>query len=136
VTRLAPALHTEVLVIHDRGDGEVPWQHGHAIARAWPGARVLDTDGLGHRRILRDPLVVSAAVEFLASHAVCAGRAGAPGLDGDRLLAGGGARPAADRSGLDDYARRWPTFTAAGSGMPEAPAPPSCASTGPQYVGP
>jgi pimeloyl-ACP methyl ester carboxylesterase len=66
VTRLAPSLGVPALVVHDRGDAEVPWQHGDAIARAWPGARLLTTDALGHRRILRAPEVVRAAVAFVA----------------------------------------------------------------------
>ena len=52
VPRLAPRLKTPALVIHDRGDGIVPWTQGAALARAWPGARLLSTDGLGHGRIL------------------------------------------------------------------------------------
>jgi pimeloyl-ACP methyl ester carboxylesterase len=67
VTALAPALTAPALVIHDRGDAEVPWQHGRVITRAWPGAALLLTDGLGHRRILRDRDVVAAAVAFLAA---------------------------------------------------------------------
>ena len=67
VAALAPGLHTPLLVIHDRGDAEVPWQHGRVIAHAWRGAALLLTDGLGHRRILRDPDVVAAAVAFLAA---------------------------------------------------------------------
>src|SRR5207245_9717259 len=51
---LAPALTPPVLVIHDRGDAEVPWQHGAAIARAWRESEMLMTEGLGHERILRD----------------------------------------------------------------------------------
>ena len=64
---LAPALVAPLLVIHDRGDAEIPWQHGAAIARAWRGAEMLMTEGLGHRRILRDPDVVAAAVAFVAA---------------------------------------------------------------------
>jgi len=67
VSALAPALRLPLLVVHDRADGEVPWQHGRAIAHAWPGAGLLMTDGLGHRRILRDPDVVAATVAFLAA---------------------------------------------------------------------
>ena len=67
VAALAPALATPLLVIHDRGDAEVPWQHGKVIAHAWRGASMLMTDGLGHRRILRDPDVVAAAVAFVAA---------------------------------------------------------------------
>jgi pimeloyl-ACP methyl ester carboxylesterase len=64
---LAPALSAPLLVIHDRGDAEVPWQHGREVVRAWRGAALLTTDGLGHRRILRHPDVVAAAVAFLAA---------------------------------------------------------------------
>jgi pimeloyl-ACP methyl ester carboxylesterase len=64
---LAPALDTALLVIHDRGDAEVPWQHGAGITGAWRGAEMLMTDGLGHHRILRAPDVVRAAVTFLVA---------------------------------------------------------------------
>jgi pimeloyl-ACP methyl ester carboxylesterase len=67
VTALAPALHTPLLVVHDRGDAEIPWQHGLVTARAWPGAELRLTDGLRHRRILRAPDVVAAAVAFVAA---------------------------------------------------------------------
>jgi pimeloyl-ACP methyl ester carboxylesterase len=66
-TALAPALRTPLLVIHDRADAEVPWQHGMALARAWPGAEPLLTDGLGHRRILRDPDVIATTTAFLTA---------------------------------------------------------------------
>jgi len=36
-----------LLVVHERDDREVPWADGAAIAAAWPGARRLDTEGLG-----------------------------------------------------------------------------------------
>jgi pimeloyl-ACP methyl ester carboxylesterase len=67
VPTLAPALRPPLLVVHDRGDGEIPWQHGLVITRAWRAAELLMTDGLGHRRILRDPDVIAAAVAFLAA---------------------------------------------------------------------
>lgn len=53
------------LVVHDRQDKEVRWEDGAAIAGAWPGARLLTTEGLGHRRILRDAEVIGSAVAFL-----------------------------------------------------------------------
>lgn len=53
------------LVIHDTGDREVPFHHGEAYAAAWPGAKLMRTEGLGHRRILRDPGVIAAAMAFL-----------------------------------------------------------------------
>jgi len=63
---MAPrAAAAPLLVVHDHSDAEVPFASGSAIAEAWPGARLLATDGLGHRRILRDPEVIDAAVSFL-----------------------------------------------------------------------
>lgn len=54
------------LVVHDRHDKEVRWEDGAAIAGAWPGATLLTTEGLGHRRILRDAGVIEQVVTFLA----------------------------------------------------------------------
>jgi pimeloyl-ACP methyl ester carboxylesterase len=53
------------LLIHDHGDPDVPYRNAEEIAAAWPGARVLATEGLGHRAVLRDPAVVRSAVAFL-----------------------------------------------------------------------
>jgi pimeloyl-ACP methyl ester carboxylesterase len=65
IPRLAPRLKTPALVIHDRGDAFVPWKQGAALARAWPGARLLSTEGLGHGRILEADAVLRAAVDFI-----------------------------------------------------------------------
>ena len=56
-----------LLVVHDRNDAEVGWADGAAIAEAWPGARLISTHGLGHRRILRAPEVVADVVSFVAA---------------------------------------------------------------------
>ncbi len=61
---LAPAMTTPLYVVHDRDDREVPYEEGVATVRAWPGARLLTTGGLGHRRVLDDPEVIDAAVGF------------------------------------------------------------------------
>ena len=66
IPRLAPRLNTPALVIHDRGDGIVPWTQGAAQARAWPGARLLSTEGLGHGLILESDIMIRPAVEFVA----------------------------------------------------------------------
>lgn len=62
--------HTTVpptLIVHDRTDRRVEAWQGAALAGSWPGSRLLRTDRLGHHRILRDPDVVSDAVEFLTA---------------------------------------------------------------------
>lgn len=53
------------LIVHDRGDRDVPVSHAERLQRAWPEARLLLTEGLGHRRILRDPAVIAAAIDLL-----------------------------------------------------------------------
>ena len=65
VARLAPRLRAPALVVHDRGDAVVPWAQGAALARAWPGARLLGTRGLGHGRILEAEVTRQAAVDFI-----------------------------------------------------------------------
>jgi pimeloyl-ACP methyl ester carboxylesterase len=62
---LARELRVPALVVHDREDTDVPYTHAEEIVGSWPGARLVPTTGLGHRAILRDPVVVSAAVEVL-----------------------------------------------------------------------
>lgn len=63
--RAAPGLRIPLLVIHDRMDREAPFAGGEALARSWPGARLIPTEGLGHTRILWDEQVVSTATAFL-----------------------------------------------------------------------
>ncbi|WP_369916216.1 hypothetical protein [Plantactinospora sp. KBS50] len=52
--------------MHDRDDAAVPYGDGVAIAAAWTGATLRATDGLGHHRLLRDPEVIAAVVDFVA----------------------------------------------------------------------
>jgi pimeloyl-ACP methyl ester carboxylesterase len=61
--------HVELLLVHDRDDDEVPRRFGERIAAAWPRARLVTTEGLGHHRIARDPAIVDAAATFLAEGA-------------------------------------------------------------------
>jgi len=62
---LARDMRVPLLVIHDRDDREVGWDHGAAIARAWPGAELVTTTGLGHHRIVSDPGVIQQVLAFL-----------------------------------------------------------------------
>ena len=66
VAAFAGGLKTELLIVHDKDDAEVQWADGELLARSWPGALLVTTTGLGHRRILRDPGVVARAVGFLS----------------------------------------------------------------------
>lgn len=55
------------LVVHDRGDEEVPYSDGQAVASAAPAGVLVTTEGLGHHRIIRDSGVIERAVEFLSA---------------------------------------------------------------------
>jgi len=72
VARLAPRLSAPALVIHDREDRHVAWTQGARVAKLWPGARLMSTDGLGHRRILEDERVTCAAADFIAGRSAIA----------------------------------------------------------------
>ena len=62
----AAELSIPALIIHDKDDSEVPWQQGEMLANAWPGARFVQTQGLGHTRILRDRATIQKAINFIA----------------------------------------------------------------------
>lgn len=62
---LAPDMDVPALIVHDRDDAQVALDDAEALAAAWPGARLVTTEGLGHGRILRDPKVIDEAVSFL-----------------------------------------------------------------------
>ncbi len=62
---LVRRIRTPLMVVHDVGDEEVPISNGYAYTTG-SQVRVLATDGLGHRRILRDLHVVETATEFVA----------------------------------------------------------------------
>lgn len=61
----ARAMTVPLLVVHDRDDRDTFWSEGAALAKAWPGARLLTTEGLGHRRILRDASVIDEVTQFI-----------------------------------------------------------------------
>ncbi|HEY4057243.1 MAG TPA: alpha/beta fold hydrolase [Kofleriaceae bacterium] len=60
--RLVGPRDTALTVIHDRSDREVPFHGSEALVAAWPGAHLVPTDGLGHRRVLREPAVIDEVV--------------------------------------------------------------------------
>lgn len=64
VPRHAPHLYQPALFIHSTDDRVIAIDDSLAGAAAWPGARHLRVEGLGHKRILADPAVVAAAIEF------------------------------------------------------------------------
>ena len=54
------------LILHDRLDREVHFSDGETLAAAWPAAEFIATEGLGHRRIMRDPAIIERLVTHVA----------------------------------------------------------------------
>ena len=65
LAKLSASLHTPALILHDRQDEEIPYEESAEIAATWPGARLLSTEGLGHRKILKDEPTLAEATRFL-----------------------------------------------------------------------
>ncbi len=55
------------LIIHDQDDSLIPFADGEAIACAWPQARFVVTQALGHRNLLRSEQVISEVSLYMAS---------------------------------------------------------------------
>ena len=64
--RYADTLQIPFLVLHDKGDREVAYEQGLGLSSALPNVEFVSTDGLGHRRIVRDPEVARKVVEFVS----------------------------------------------------------------------
>jgi pimeloyl-ACP methyl ester carboxylesterase len=66
---VAPRIRVPTLVVHDRGDRINAFADGQAYAHAIQGAQLLPTEGLGHRRILKDPAVLAQVAVFAGASA-------------------------------------------------------------------
>ena len=74
-----------LLVVHDRRDRETLHDDSVRLVDSWPGpARLISTEGLGHRRLLVDARVIRDVVGFVKS-----GAAAADGTAEDRLVGPG-----------------------------------------------
>jgi pimeloyl-ACP methyl ester carboxylesterase len=67
IAQVGATLTTSALIIHDPADTDVPFADAQVIAASWPAARLYVTEGLGHRRILRDRDVIAMAVSFITA---------------------------------------------------------------------
>lgn len=53
------------LIVHDSEDHDVDSSHGQRMHAAWQGSELLETKGLGHRRILRNRKTIRRIVDFI-----------------------------------------------------------------------
>ena len=61
---VGPRVRVPTLVVHDRGDSINRFADGEAYRDAIAGARLVATEGLGHRRMLQAPEVLQAVAAF------------------------------------------------------------------------
>ena len=66
VTRIAGKVDLPLLLVHDQNDRQVPVLESARTAHVLPGAELMVTRGLGHNRLLADPTVVRAVVDFVS----------------------------------------------------------------------
>ncbi len=65
---LVQAAHSEpvpTLIVHDSGDRQTPYADAVRLVDGLPDARLVTTDGLGHRKILRDERVLREVMAFV-----------------------------------------------------------------------
>lgn len=52
------------MVVHDRNDRQLPYAEAVELVMSLPDVRLVSTEGLGHRRILRDSWVINEVLTF------------------------------------------------------------------------
>ncbi len=62
---LAPQINIPALMFHDPADNVTPIEDSRAIARVWKSARLIETEGLGHRGALQSDVIHKQVVMFL-----------------------------------------------------------------------
>lgn len=63
---VGPRVKVPTLIVHDRDDRINPFADGVAYSRSIANAQLIATQGLGHRRVLKDPAVLQAVASFVA----------------------------------------------------------------------
>lgn len=69
VEATAPKLRQPALIVHDVDDRDNPSRDGERYAQHWRGARLIATQGLGHRGALHDSAVINEVVGFIGAAA-------------------------------------------------------------------
>ncbi len=62
---LVPTLKLPALILHDKQDEVVQPGEALALSQCWPGSRLVQTTGLGHLGILRDPAAIATMINYI-----------------------------------------------------------------------
>jgi pimeloyl-ACP methyl ester carboxylesterase len=65
VDRLARNLPIAPLIVHDRNDEQIAFADGLMLATQWPGSRFVETEGLGHIKVLGDERVIDEVIYWM-----------------------------------------------------------------------
>jgi pimeloyl-ACP methyl ester carboxylesterase len=65
---VGPRIGVPTLVVHDRGDAVNRFADGEAFARVIANARLIATEGLGHRKLLQDAQVLRQVGDFATAN--------------------------------------------------------------------
>lgn len=65
IKSLGRNLEIPILIVHDKNDKEVRFENAKELHQSWTHSKLLATEGLGHRRILKDTDVIQKIVEFI-----------------------------------------------------------------------
>jgi len=57
--------HVPTLIQHDKDDREIPIKHSKLLCEKWTWAKLIPTEGLGHRKILDDDTVAQNILNFI-----------------------------------------------------------------------
>ncbi|TGM76182.1 alpha/beta fold hydrolase [Leptospira levettii] len=63
-----PNFENQLLVIHDQDDVEIPYSMGEVVAKSWKQGKLITTNGLGHKMILRADSVKDEILHFLSQN--------------------------------------------------------------------
>lgn len=67
VRRAVRSLAVPSLIFHAPQDKVAEYSYAREIADAWPGCRLIECEGRGHRRLLADPDAIAETVDFFRS---------------------------------------------------------------------
>lgn len=67
LSRNLAAVDLPGLIVHDQQDNDVAYSQALILHQAWPRSELFTTNGLGHRRILRDDTIIARIVDFVRS---------------------------------------------------------------------
>ncbi|MDO9182738.1 MAG: alpha/beta hydrolase [Bacteriovorax sp.] len=60
-------LNLPALIVHDQNDNAVDYLSAISIHKTWSQTKLLTTQGLGHRRILKDKVVIEEVTKFIVA---------------------------------------------------------------------